>query len=114
MDEEKTVCVDEESTAHLAAYLMSLPNGVQAMSADVPGLVETSLNLGIMKYDAEAEKLSCTFSVRSCVESSKQALLQKVGAVTGLAGGSFRVDGDYPGWAYRVESPLREKMTALY
>ncbi|MGN0432125.1 MAG: aminoacyl-histidine dipeptidase [Lachnospiraceae bacterium] len=114
MDEEKTVCVDEESTAHLAAYLMSLPNGVQAMSADVPGLVETSLNLGIMKYDTEAEKLSCTFSVRSCVESSKQALLQKVGAVTGLAGGSFRVDGDYPGWAYRVESPLREKMTALY
>ncbi len=114
MDEEEAVCADEESTAHVAAYLVALPNGVQAMSADVPGLVETSLNLGIMKYDAEAQELCCEFSVRSCMESAKQALIQKVSAVTELAGGSFSVSGDYPGWAFRVHSPLREKMVALY
>lgn len=113
-DEDKAVCADAESTAQMALYLMSLPNGVQAMSADVPGLVETSLNLGIMKYDAGEEELSCVFSVRSCVESAKNALLQKVGAVTELAGGNFVVEGDYPGWAYRVDSPLREKMVSLY
>lgn len=113
-DEDKAICADAESTAQMALYLMSLPNGVQAMSADVPGLVETSLNLGIMKYDAGEEELSCVFSVRSCVESAKNALLQKVGAVTELAGGNFVVEGDYPGWAYRVDSPLREKMVSLY
>ncbi|MBO5192545.1 MAG: aminoacyl-histidine dipeptidase [Bacteroides sp.] len=113
-DEDKAVCADAESTAQMALYLMSLPSGVQAMSADVPGLVETSLNLGIMKYDAGEEELSCVFSVRSCVESAKNALLQKVGAVTELAGGNFVVEGDYPGWAYRVDSPLREKMVSLY
>ncbi len=114
MDEDKAICADAESTAQASLYLMSLPGGVQAMSADVPGLVETSLNLGIMKYDASEQELCLVFSVRSCVESAKNALLQKVGAVTELAGGSFVVDGDYPGWAYRVDSPLREKMVSLY
>ncbi len=113
-EEEEAVCVDAESTAQAAAYLLALPDGVQAMSADVPGLVETSLNLGIMKYEEENQELCCEFSVRSCVESAKQALIAKVGAVTVLAGGSFSVSGDYPGWAYRVDSPLRDKMVRIY
>lgn len=112
--EEKTICADADSVSQAAAYLLALPNGVQAMSADVPGLVETSLNLGIMKYEAEEQELLCEFSVRSCVESAKRTLIDKVAAVTELAGGSYSVSGDYPGWAYRVESPLREKMVVLY
>lgn len=114
MDEEETTCADSESCAHIAAYLMALPNGVQAMSADVPGLVETSLNLGIMKYDEGEQELCLEFSVRSCVESAKHGLMDKVTAVTELAGGSVSTSGDYPGWAYRVDSPLREKMVAVY
>lgn len=112
--EERTVCADEKSTRRLTAFLAALPNGVQAMSADVAGLVETSLNLGMMSYAAGSSELRCTFSLRSCVESAKQALVEKVAAVTMLAGGSYTVSGDYPGWAYRVHSPLRDKMTALY
>lgn len=114
MDEEEALCADEESVAHMAAWVVSLPNGIQAMSADVPGLVETSLNLGIMQFDEQSQEMCCEFSVRSCVESAKQALIQKVCAVTELAGGNFSVSGEYPGWAYRVDSPLREKMVALY
>lgn len=114
MDEMTAVCTDAESTAQLASYVLALPGGVQAMSADVPGLVETSLNLGIMGYDPAEQELSCSFSVRSCVESAKQNLISKVAAVTELAGGHYTVTGDYPGWAYRVESPLRDKMVALY
>lgn len=114
MEEEKAVCADSESTAQLAAYLLALPNGVQAMSADMPGLVETSLNMGIMKYDAAEQELCCEFSVRSCVESAKQTLISKVAAVTELSGGHYTISGDYPGWAYRVDSPLREKMVAVY
>lgn len=114
MGEDTAVCMEEESTAQAALYLMSLPNGVQAMSADVPGLVETSLNLGIMQYETGAEEINFVFSVRSCVESAKQELLQKLGAVTELAGGSFVVEGEYPGWAYRVDSPMREKIVSLY
>ncbi len=106
---KQAVCGNEFGI--LAAFLNSLPNGVQAMSADMPGLVETSLNLGILKLD---EELKAGFSVRSSIESSKQALIEKLMSVVVLAGGEAEVRGDYPGWAYRVQSPLRDKMIALY
>lgn len=106
------VCVTAEDTERAAAFLSALPNGVQAMSADMPGLVETSLNLGILKY--EGGNLLAEFSVRSSVESAKKALIDKVRAVTELAEGSIEVTGDYPGWKYRKDSPLRDKMTAVY
>lgn len=54
------------------------------------------------------------FSVRSSVETAKQALIEKLKALTALAGGYCEVRGDYPGWEYRVESPLRDKMVAVY
>lgn len=105
-------CLTGSDLQRAVNYLYSLPCGVQAMSADVQGLVETSLNLGILKVDGG--RVSAEFSVRSCVESSKQALLDKVQALTALAGGRCEITGDYPGWAYRVDSPLRDKMIALY
>lgn len=105
-------CLTGKALQRAVDYLYSLPWGVQAMSADVPGLVETSLNPGILTIDGG--KAAVEFSVRSCIESSKQALLDKVRALTELAGGQCEVTGDYPGWAYRVDSPLRNKMVALY
>ena len=107
------VCVTPADTRRAAAFLCAVPNGVQAMSADMPGLVETSLNLGILKLE-EKEALKADFSVRSSVESAKHALTGKLLAVTELAGGSSVVRGDYPGWKYRKDSPLRDKMTAVY
>jgi len=59
-------------------------------------------------------KLLAEFSVRSSVESSKYALIDKLCGLTFLAGGSSVTAGDYPGWKYRKDSPLREKMVAVY
>ncbi len=106
----EAVCDNEFGV--LAAFLHSLPDGVQAMSADVPGLVETSLNLGVLKLEEKA--LHASFSVRSSMESSKKALIEKLMAIVVLAGGEAQMSGDYPGWAYRVHSPLRDKMLVLY
>lgn len=105
-------CVTVEDTGKAAAFLSALPNGVQAMSPDMPGLVETSLNLGILKM--QDNSLLAEFAVRSSVESSKYALTGKMRAITELAGGSVSVSGDYPGWKYRKDSPLRDKMIAVY
>ena len=82
------------------------------MSADMPGLVQTSLNLGILKADVEV--LRAEYSVRSSVESEKDNLIAKLSALVELTGGDYVVTGDYPGWKYRVHSPLREKMVKLY
>ena len=94
-----------------AALLMSVPCGVQAMSADIEGLVETSLNLGILSMD---DALHMEFSVRSSLESAKENLIERLRALMELAGGSAKVSGDYPGWAYRQDSPLRDKMVRVY
>ena len=62
------VCADAvsvEDTRRCASLLCALPNGVQAMSKDIPGLVETSLNLGILRLETDA--LHATSSVRSSV-----------------------------------------------
>ncbi len=132
-------CAGIQDTRRAAAFLCALPNGVQAMSADMPGLVETSLNLGILMYDGDTANQSeisgekadtadeaefstekadmvlvADFSVRSSIESAKHALIGKLQAVTELAGGSITVTGDYPGWRFRKDSPLREKMVRLY
>ncbi len=108
-------CITAEDTRRAAAFLHALPNGVQAMSADIPDLVETSLNLGVLTMSAQnGPGLEAEFSVRSSVESAKRALISKLFAVTETAGGSCEVSGDYPGWKYRKDSPLREKMTAVY
>ena len=114
-----------EDTRRAAAMLYALPNGVQTMSADMPGLVETSLNLGILRMGnvakaANAEEadnattLTAEFCVRSSVESAKEALIDKLTAITELAGGTAEVKGRYPGWRYRADSPLRDKMVRVY
>lgn len=104
--------VTAEDTKKAVAFLISLPGGVQGMSAELPGLVETSLNLGVMS--CKAGTLSAEFSVRSSVESAKYALIDRLLGLTLLAGGTNRITGDYPGWKYRKDSPLRDKMVRLY
>lgn len=104
--------VTREDTCQAAAFLIGLPCGVQAMSPVVRGLVETSLNLGKLRTDGQ--QLTAVFSVRSSVESEKEYLLSRVEAVTGLAGGHCLISGDYPGWQYQQDSPLRDKMIRVY
>ncbi|MBQ8116885.1 MAG: aminoacyl-histidine dipeptidase [Lachnospiraceae bacterium] len=102
----------EAATRKAAAMLAGLPDGVQAMSADIEGMVETSLNLGILR--ADGKKLVAESSVRSSMESAKAALIAKLEAIVALAGGRIRISGEYPGWKYRADSPLREKMIRVY
>ncbi|MBQ6887332.1 MAG: aminoacyl-histidine dipeptidase [Lachnospiraceae bacterium] len=102
----------EESNRRAVWLLEALPNGVQAMSLDVNGLVETSLNIGIVK--TTEQEMHIDISVRSSIESAKAALIQKVGVVTELCGGSIIVSGEYPGWAYRKDSPLRDTIIRVY
>ena len=110
--EQRLKCLKEESVQKVRAYLCAMPNGVQAMSADVSGLVETSLNMGMMKLGEEFFTLS--YAIRSSVESAKEAVCRKLSAISYLAGAEVEMRGNYPGWAYRKNSPLRDKMIRIY
>ncbi len=105
-------CMGEADARRIAAFVNTVPGGVQAMSGAMEGLVETSLNLGILEC-AEG-KLKMGISVRSSLESAKYALIGRLKDLALLSGAEVQVTGDYPGWAYRSQSPLREKMAALY
>ena len=101
-----------EDSAKCGNLIFLLPGGVQAMSGDVEGLVETSLNMGQLSLKEDA--LNLGFSLRSSIETAKYMLEEKVYAMTESFGGSCSTTGDYPGWAYRVDSPLRDSMAAIY
>lgn len=104
--------LDADSTRRVLALLQCAPNGVQEMSREVEGLVQTSLNLGILTTDSDSVR-AC-FCVRSNVNSQKDMLLQRLELLSGLLGGAFFVSGSYPAWEYRADSPLRALMTEVF
>lgn len=104
--------VDAESTDKAVCLLLCAPNGVQAMSPDVEGLVQTSLNLGIL--DTTDGAVEAEFCVRSSVESQKALLTDRLQCLTERLGGHIERFGDYPGWTFRRKSPLRELMTGVF
>ena len=104
--------LDATSKVTALHALNNIPNGIQAYSMDMEGLVETSLNMGIMSMDGENLKMS--FAVRSSIESAKQYLTDKVLMFVDMLGGSCELKGDYPGWAYNPKSNLRETFVKVY
>ena len=104
--------MDADSTRRTIALLTCAPNGVQEFSHEIEGLVQTSLNLGILASDETSVKATCC--VRSSVESQKQMLRDRLVCLMGILGGSVEVTGDYPAWEYRADSPLRELMVEVY
>ncbi|MCI6936163.1 MAG: aminoacyl-histidine dipeptidase [Clostridiales bacterium] len=100
-----------ESTAKVISLLCSAPNGVQKWSADIEGLVQTSLNMGIAKL---GDRFSATFSVRSSVNSEKQEVLDQLKALADMLDAAYSQDGEYPAWEYRKESHLRDTMVRIY
>lgn len=106
------VPMDQESTDRALCMLSCVPNGIQAMSMDLPGLVQTSLNLGVLRTEASA--MTATFCVRSSVSSQKEMLHSRLKRLMDQLGGTLRITGDYPAWEYRTDSPLRERMVELF
>lgn len=100
-----------ESTAKVIGLLCAAPNGVQAWSKDIEGLVQTSLNMGIVKL---GERLSVTFSVRSSVNAEKEELLEQLKTIAGFYEASFTVGGEYPAWEFKKDSRLRDIMVPVY
>ena len=104
--------LDEAANLSFVMAYGSLPNGVIKMSEDIEGLVQTSLNLGIM--DTFSEEITLSFSVRSSVNKEKESLIDELAAIVQSAGGTMTVEGEYPAWEYKEESKLRDVMTAKY
>ena len=100
-----------ESTAKIISLLCAAPNSVQSWSQDIQGLVQTSLNLGVIKL---GDRFSATFSVRSSVNAEKLELLEQLKKLAEMFDAAYTQQGDYPAWEFKKESRLREVMVRTY
>ena len=102
----------EEVQDKAVHMLFMAPNGVQAMNADIPGLVQTSLNLGILSM--MEDEMILDYSVRSSVTSEKEWLVHRLYALAEAFGGSLELSGDYPAWEFKKDSALLQMMVEIY
>lgn len=109
---QKADILDYASVNRVLCYLRMVPNGILHMSQVMPGLVETSLNLGILELTEEA--LHTVTSIRSSVSSRKEDVKNRVAMVVELLGGEITVEGDYPAWEYKDKSDVRTEIAAVY
>lgn len=100
-------------SADSVIYALNLiPYGVERVSLDINGLVETSNNLGIVRTGEKTIELIS--AVRSSVATIKYDVLERLSAVAELTGGKLVVKSQYPGWEYKKESPLRDVCVEAY
>lgn len=104
--------MSQASTEKVIAMLYAIPHGVITMSADMPGIVESSTNFGIISSDQE--KVVFESSHRSSVESKKEVTKRTFVKLALLAGGKSQVSSDYPGWKFEKESRIRELFLETY
>ncbi len=104
--------IDTKSQAAIIRSVFGCPNGVIRMSDSMAGLVETSTNLS--RVFNENGKFVAQCLLRSSVDSSKDALAQKIASVFELAGAKVEFSGGYPGWKPNMESPILKTMREVY
>ena len=100
-----------QDSAKVIALLCSAPNGVQSWSQDIEGLVQTSLNLGVVRL---ADALRMTFAVRSSVNQEKRELLAQLQELAKLFDAQYSEMGDYPAWEFKKDSHLRDTMVRVF
>lgn len=111
-DNNISEAMDAETTNKVISVANMLPNGIVRWSKDIKGLVETSLNLGIVSTNSN--KVTFSLLIRSSVDSCKESVLNQIKCICNSVGASMSVSGDYPGWEYKEDSLLRGVMVEVY
>ena len=104
---------DTDSAMRIVRGLYAAPHGVLSMSADIPGLVETSTNLASVKI-LDGNKVRVGTSQRSSITSARRAAAAKVEASFLLAGAEVTHEGEYPGWKPTLDSEILRRSVASY
>ncbi|MBI2380125.1 MAG: aminoacyl-histidine dipeptidase [Gammaproteobacteria bacterium] len=98
--------------ARILGVLHAAPHGVKRQSLRVPGVVETSNNMGVVRI-AEGE-FSVNFMVRSLLDSGTAQLADEIESLFSLIGVQVEREGGYPGWAPNPDSRLLALFQEVY
>lgn len=105
--------VFSEVTAENASKLLALiPNGIQTMSMDIPGLVQSSTNLGVVTTDENT--VTYDSATRSSVRSLKVDILNQTKLIAEAFGATIESRSDYPEWQYDPNSKIRTVFQEVY
>ena len=99
-------------TEDVTRFLVLVPDGLQSMSQEINGLVESSLNLGIVEM--VEDKIKFIIDIRSAVKSKKVEITNRVEALCKVIGANMTKDGDYPEWEYEAESKIKDLSIKTY
>lgn len=102
----------EKLTNDLINYIMMVPNGVQYMSKDIEGLVQTSLNNAIL--EEKDDYIQITTSVRSASSSSLREILNRLTVIAKRTNANAEEKNAYPAWQFDNDSKIREKAVKVY
>ncbi len=113
LPEAKTDVLPFSDTEACINLLLLAPYGVEAMSMDIPGLVQTSCNPGIVDLREDGVMvLRCM--ARSSLSSQKEMMEERIHTLTTLCGGTAKTLSDCPPWEFRSVSPFRDKLEKVY
>lgn len=111
-DLAKIAIMKKNRANEIIDFLCDSPDGVINMCKDLEGLVETSLNLGIL--DTDYQSVQFDFALRSSVAKEKEVLTKRLCDMVDAHKGTYELAGEYPAWEYKEDSKLRELMVSLY
>ncbi|MEG2936486.1 MAG: aminoacyl-histidine dipeptidase [Clostridium sp.] len=122
IDDELTLTVEsteavtkvftETAKSNVLRAVFMIPNGVQTMSMAVSGLVQSSTNLGVVTTNADSVEMDN--AVRSSVASLKKSIKDQMIVLAEILGASIELESDYPEWAYKADSKIREVFMEVY
>lgn len=104
--------LSQDTADKIIDLLLVIPNGIISFDQCMAGLVQTSLNLGIIQIIKD--KIKFGSAIRSSLSSKKQELVHKLEVLSKRFEGAFTISGDYPAWEYSKESSIRELAGKLY
>ncbi|MGL5675701.1 MAG: aminoacyl-histidine dipeptidase [Cellulosilyticaceae bacterium] len=104
--------LSQELSEKILDMIMIMPHGIMGQSMQIEGLVETSLNIGVVQL--EKEMLKMVVSIRSSMPTKKENIKRKIDTVCKYIGAKCILTGDYPAWVYASESPLRDKAVEVF
>ena len=104
--------VDEDTQTRFYKAIADTPNGMISMVKEMPGVVETSTNLAIVKTKEDSIFVACL--LRSAVDAKKMKLAEQMSGIFSDAGAKTSLEGEYPGWKPDVHSPILESMKEVY
>lgn len=107
-----SIVLTEQSLKDVNFIINNIVSGVFAMSADIPGLVETSNNLSIMRINGGAMRIQCL--LRSSVQSQSDYLKDIIRLQAEYAGARCEFEGEYPGWKPNPQSAILDLSKRIY